>query len=391
MKSIERKLCSYELCSGCMACFNACAFDAIEVKEDSLGMLRPYIRDDLCRNCGRCTQVCPGVTEIKGEKPSIALALYTNNLEDRRTCSSGGVATTLSRTVIDNGGCVFGAGYDKGNVLFKKATTQDELEEFKGSKYVFSNPGLIYREVEKELKAGKFCMFIGTPCQVDGLKHYLGKAYDNLITIDLICHGTPPYKYLEEHMKSIVNDVTNIIPKFRGEDEMRLKLVMCDNNNVCYVKRYDEDIYFHAFLNGIIHREPCYKCRYANIDRVSDITIGDFWGLDKNALGGYDGRISVALLNTQAGKEFFHINEGLFSVEVRKVEEAVSGNAQLRKPSVQHKNRKVFCDEYIKSGSFIKAASKSGIIKEVKHNIIWNRIMFVPRRCKRVINNLLKR
>lgn len=375
------KLCEKDTCTGCMACYNACPVGAVTVKEDDLGVLVPEIKEDKCIDCKKCTRVCPMLNEVEKAQPKQAYALYTKDAADRKTCASGGVATTFSRWVIGQGGVVFGSGFDQQSTpVFKKATKTEQLEEFKGSKYVYVFPGLIYRDVLKELKEGKLCLFVGTPCQVDGLKRFLNKDYDNLVTVDLICHGTPPFSYLKEWLeyKGVDYNAYSVKPEFRGRKDYFLT-VRNEDDKILYSKRINEDVYFESFMSGLISRQSCYSCEYATEKRVSDITIGDFWRIEKGALDGYKGKISVALINTERGENFLKELSDKFVFEKREVKEAVDGNAQLRCPSRVHTERAEFLKGYIAEKSFVKAIKKTSVVRAVTLSCIKNKVLKIPR------------
>lgn len=377
-------LCDAEQCIGCMACYNVCNFHAIDIEKDNLGMFRPIINPNFCKNCGMCTAVCPILVNQPGNFPSSAWALYTKNEQDRKTCSSGGAATTFSRLIIKEGGIVYGTGFDEnGMPVIKRASDQNGLEEFKGSKYVYSFPGRSYRQVENDLKLGQKCLFIGTPCQVDGLKHYLRQPYPNLITVDLICHGTPPYTYLDEYTRQlpISHDGAPLRVAFRGTHDYYFT-VYGNNDAVLYSRKLEEDPYFLSFMKGLICRQPCYHCKYAADHRVSDLTIGDFWGLGRDALNGYQGKVSVVLTNSEKGEQFFHKSVGEFIAEERTVKEAVEGNAQLRRPALLHKDRERFVKSYISEQDFMAALRNTEIIKDTRKNRFTNMLKYVPRLIK---------
>lgn len=381
-------LCEKAQCTGCLACYNACAFHAIQLKKDDLGVVYPQIDAELCRKCGKCAAACPVLHPPKAGRSLEAIALYTKNEKDRKTCASGGVATTLYREVLRNGGVAFGTGFAiDGMPCLKVIETEEDLEKAKGSKYVYAFPGLIYREVELQLKTGKQCLFVGTPCQVAGLRSFLKKEWDNLLAIDLICHGTPPQDYLKEHLQSKSKGKAVAGVKFRGEQGFWL-LAQTETGTPAYSKKFDEDIYFISFLRGLTYREICYSCPYACEKRVGDITIGDFWGIASDAMHGYKGRISAALPNTEKGKAFLQECKSSFEYETRTVEEAIKGNAQLRQPTIPHTQRDVFTSVYQETGSFERAIDATVITRLVKKACIRNRILWLPRWVK---HKLLKK
>lgn len=376
------ELCKTERCTGCMACYSVCPFDAIYLSEDDLGTVYPHIDNTQCRHCNKCVSVCPVLNPCECNYPDSAYALYTKNPEDRRTCASGGVAATMYRAVIEAGGVVFGCGYGQnGKPILKKAEKLDEIEEFKGSKYVYAFPDKIYRTVIETLKTGVQCLFIGTPCQIAGLKASLQNCnQDNLITVDLICHGTPPWTYLNQYAHMRIHNTEKEIAKVTFRGEIDNKVTIWDNaGEQLYCCRQEEDMYFMSFVHCLIYRNICYTCPYANSRRVSDLTIGDFWGLDENALNRYAGKKSVLLTNTENGRRFLKKIIDRFIIEKRTVEEAIQGNAQLNRPSSMHKDRERFCREYVKSKNFSKAVSATSIKNEVRYYRVRNKLLWFPR------------
>ncbi len=384
-----KTVCEANGCTGCMACYAACRFDAIEIQTDELGVLHPCIREDICRNCGACTAVCPSNRPIVTNTPMKAYAMYAADPNDRIKSASGGVASVLYRSVLQGGGAVFGVGYDENAMpILKSADSLTQAEEFAGSKYVYAYPGRIYTEVKERLEKGTKCLFIGTPCQIAGLKGYLSqKEYSNLITIDIICHGVPPFRYLEEYVHT-VNRKKKAVKKvtFRGERNGYLTVWKNDTSYI-FSRKQEEDIYYHSFLRSLIHRHACYSCQYANAHRVSDITIGDFWGLDAKALDGYPGGKSVVLIHTERGDAFMESHLPCFVYEERPVAEAIAGNARLRGPAVPHKDREAFCKVYSESQDFMKAIRVTSIPKETRKYRIRNKVLKLPRRVRDAIKH----
>ena len=202
-------------CTGCSACKNICLKSCITMERDDEGFLYPKINHDACINCGRCESVCPSLNfkaTMPTALPDVFAAVYPNE-KVRRHSSSGGAFTALSELILNDGGIIFGAGFDeKWRVVHTAAENLDELENLRGSKYVQSEIGDVYKRVKVELKKDRPVLFSGTPCQCAGLKSFLGKDYDNLLTVDVICHGTPSpmlwEKYLEHHAQS--HDIAHV-------------------------------------------------------------------------------------------------------------------------------------------------------------------------------------
>lgn len=358
------EICKKEKCTGCFACMNICPHDAISCGTDEMNKTIPIVSSDKCTECGFCAKICPANHPVQKNYPLKCFAAWSKDEQERKYCSSGGIATELSKAVIAEGGVVYGAAFDEAlklnHIEVKKI---EEVERLKGSKYVQSYTGLMLRKVKENLTAGKKVLFIGTPCQVAGVRAYLRKDYENLILVDLICHGTPPIAYLKEYVKAIDPEgkATNLT--FRGKNNFCLTLY--EKEEVLYSKRSKRDYYFSAFLNGLIYRDNCYACEYARAERGSDITIGDFWKLNRATLKShYMGRISAVLVNTETGIRVWENFQDRFEFEERKAEEAIQGNDQLRRPSDVHEDRKIFEELYLK-GDFASAVKTPNMKKAI--------------------------
>ena len=380
------KLCERKDCLSCCACYASCPRNAISMIEDKLGKLIPVIDQSICIGCGLCEKACPQMHRVERKKP---LACYAGYLKDDKKAgrsASGGFATAIARQVTRKNGAVFGAAFQDGQFAFSGGSDETFLENLRGSKYVYSFPGKIYSEIKEHLSDGKYCLFIGLPCQVAGLSAYLGKKYDCLVTVDLICHGAPPFRYLSDYIEQMGYSEDYSSVSFRGEKNYFLTL-KSHNGSQLYSRRQQEDEYFEAFMSGLINRECCYSCQFACDSRVSDITVGDFWGLSKDALNGYKGRVSCALLNTEKGIEVFKEAARELIVERRQTAEAIAGNDQLRAPSKCHPSRKAFEDAYISNG-FTYAMKSAGISGKVKLLRVKNKLFWAPRKIKRVCRNV---
>jgi len=359
------QICNEDQCTGCFACMNGCFHNAIECGMDENGKIIPKIIEDACTECGLCKKICPVNSHIKKEKPHECYAAWTKDRKSRRIASSGGVAIEFSKYFIENHAVVYGSTF-AGEFQLKhtRAETYEEVERFCGSKYVQSYVGKSYRNVKKDLESGKQVLFIGTPCQIAGLKAYLRNDYEKLLTVDLICHGTPPMQYLKEYVEEIVGKDKATEVSFRGKRDYRMMIY--GGKKVLYSKRFRRDPYYVAFLQGLISRDNCYSCDYADIKRCSDITIGDFWGIDRKSLSqSYNGKISVVLINTLKGKEMWKKMKGGLIYEKREISEAVAGNIPLRQSSNFSPDRKKFLDNYQKE-DFIHAIITPKVEKELE-------------------------
>lgn len=364
------KICDENSCLGCCACINICPKDAISMVENMYGSTIPKVNMEKCIVCNSCINVCPNNKNTEKSRSDYAYAVWSKNDEDITYSSSGGAAAVFSRFILRNNGIVFGAVFNDSTVKHIRVDNELELYKLRGSKYVQSQVGMVYRLVKKEVMDNTLVLFIGTPCQIAGLQNYLGKQYENLVTIDLICHGTPPKRYLQEYINNVIKkiDVWNNVT-FRGEKDYFLTVL--NDNHILYQCKADEDLYFKAFLDGLIFRENCYQCKYACIDRVSDITIGDFWGLDKTKLSHpYTGKVSLVLLNSYKGKRLFNCCKEEFVWEKRNISEALNPQqGNLMQPSTKHIDRQIFIDNYNQIG-FVKAVKKTRVGKIIRNERI---------------------
>lgn len=338
-----------KMCSGCGACLAACPQNAIRFWEDAYARRVPEIDEAKCIHCELCVKTCPINQEYFKPKEihQKCYALQAKEKKYIKGCSSGGIATMISRYIVSVGGYVFGCKFDASMKLeYTECGSMEELEKIKGSKYVQSDLSPCYTQIKKRLEEGASVLVIGVPCQIAGVRGYLKKDYEKLYLLDLICHGTPPVRYLKEHLKRFDQKKIGTV-LFRGGEGFVLK-VMDVKNKEMYSVHSKEDEYYHAFLNGLTYRDNCYSCPYAATERVSDMTLGDFWGLDKKTLKKeYEGPISVGLVNTSKGERLFEEVKNLLIWEERSLAEALKENEQLNHPVCpDEKDRKTFLKYY---------------------------------------------
>lgn len=360
-------ICKKDSCTGCLACMNVCPKDAIVYKENEYGVPSAVIDQEKCIGCKACVKVCPVNHPVEKKEPLACYAAWSNNVKERKFSTSGGIASEISRAIVNDGGIVFGAAFDSDmNVCHVAADSEEALRRFRGSKYVQSYIGKSYREIKQALLDGKKVLFTGTPCQAAGLRNYLGKEYENLFIIDLICHGTPPMSYLRDYLKetgggSKVSDIS-----FREGNDYCLTIT--GEGKKLYKKTANCDYYLLAFLRGITQRENCFHCDYAQGKRCSDITIGDFWKLNRKTMSSrYNGRVSVVLINTEKGNQLWESCKDRFTFEKREFEEAKRGNGPLKGPSSKPKDRDAFLDA-VKSSGFSYAIKNSQLKDDIKRN-----------------------
>ena len=338
-------LASKKSCTGCMACVQVCPKQAIEIGSDELGNTYPKIAEDQCIRCGQCQKHCPEQISLTAAMPRNAYACWSLDANNRKTSASGGAAAEFYAAALEDGYWICGAEYaSNGAVVHTLSRDFESIPRYKQSKYVFSDTLGIYGRIKDLLNQGNKVLMISLPCKIAGLLAFLGKTYDNLLTVDIVCHGTPPAKMLQEHISHAAGVNDNFVIKFR-EDNLFLLSVESQGRKL-YQKIGREDHYLAAFLTGLNYRDSCYQCQYAKPERISDITICDFWGLGTEIPfeHPYTGSISAVLLNTEKGALFFGESHSRLFVEERPVSEAIRGNAQLNAPTPVHPYRDAFLE-----------------------------------------------
>ena len=343
----------YTKCMGCHACVSKCPQTCISMKADELGFLYPVIDDKKCVNCGLCVKTCEKVKKIPDcSKTREIYAVKNRNIDIVKASSSGGVFSALSNYVLKNQGVIVGAVYDDAmNVKHVFAETFTQRDKMRGSKYTYSLCDInIFTQVEKTLKTGKLVMFVGTPYQVSALKIFLEKEYENLFLVDLLCHGICAPIIYSDFLKDIRKtnkEVIDINFRYHETDWHSPKTVVTyDNRKSKKTERVNS--YFKMFVRDYCLRESCYTCSFASFDRVSDVTLGDFWGIE-NCHKEFDDveGVSVCVINTMKGKSLFENAKN--ELDVLKCEEKDCTHKQLN--GLPHKGRnQEFIDDYLKYG-----------------------------------------
>lgn len=288
---------------------------------------------------------------------------YDRDNESRSKSSSGGIFPLLSKYVLDKDGVVFGVRFDdEFNVIHDYFDNIHELDKFRGSKYVQSKLGNTFLKVKEFLEQNRYVLFTGTPCQIVGLRNFLNKDYDKLITCDLICHGTPKVEVWKDYIKYIEQKYDSKIKyinfKEKNSSWRKFNMLIELNNGIIHKKGTLVDKFLWMFLNDYILTSNCYKCRYTNTNRMGDFTIGDFWGVDKRRPSLYDDKgTSLIFVNSdKAEKIFDNIKEKLIYEEIS-VEESVQ--RMLRESASKPENYDDFWIEYNTNG-MIAALKKVG-------------------------------
>lgn len=343
------------ICSGCGACYSVCPAHAISMVENSEGFLYPEINMSKCVNCGLCLTVCPAENSKSKnfKKPKCYAVMAKDNIREKS--SSGGMFTLLADYILGNGGYVCGAAYDKDfSVHHIIIDNSDDLDKLRGSKYVQSVTGDCYKKIKSLLEEGKQVLFSGTPCQVAGMYGYLqGKVYDNLLTMELLCHGAPSYKILKKSLEEVCNfeDIERL--NFRDKS-----LNWCSTSLVLYMKDGTKSVlnikdfsYEKGFHKGLFNRMSCAPCKFAALPRQADITVADWWGINMfcKDMDDKKGTSLVLLNNKKAEKVYETIKPEAYKTKPISLKCAKqSVNKTIYRPLSHHLGREKFFDNFKK-------------------------------------------
>ncbi len=356
---METILKNMDLCYGCNACVNKCPKSAITMQPDECGFLYPVIDTKKCVDCKLCQKTCPAASTYYGNSDTPEAYALAASEDVLYNSSSGGVFTLLAEEVLRSGGYVAGASYDENLVVRHELIfSLEDLDRIRRSKYVQSDTRMTFKETEVLIKSGKPVLYVGTPCQIAGLLKFLGKNYDNLLTVDLICHGVPSPQYLANYLDKH-HDVSQIADvEFRTRDGwgVGLNVVMKDGTNINLPNM--QSSYMKGFLKDITLRKSCYTCKYTCLPRKGDLTIGDLWSASKMKLDvPHQKGISVILANNAKGKAFLEraTENSVHTYQMQKLSSLKGLNANIFKTSL-HNTCDVFNENY-KNMDFDKAVN----------------------------------
>ena len=389
-------------CCGCNACVQRCPKQCITMQADNEGFLYPIVNTAACIDCGLCEKVCPVINQAEPQQPLKVYAAYNKNEDIRMQSSSGGIFTLLAEEIINKGGVVFGVKFNKDWLPeFGYTETIEGLSSFRGSKYVQAIVGGAYKQAEEFLKAGREVLFSGTPCQIAGLKRYLRKEYDKLLTVDIICHGVPSpkvwNKYLKETCSKLLETRTDekksVISANGGEPKscieaisfrskitgwkkysflLKLNFPTFDGKNTgVFAETLDKNAFMRAFLSDTILRPSCYACPAKQGKSHSDITIADFWGIDTiDPAFDDDKGCCLVLLNTEKGSTVYNLFH-LTSKE-KTFEEGIKHNSAYYRSCKPHPSRTRFfkgLDNATNLSIYISKMQKPTFAMRIKNRI----------------------
>ena len=378
-------------CSGCGACKEICSQEAIVMKEDEEGFLQPHLLMDKCINCNACDKVCPIKNSdlIKSIKCD-AYAAINKNKKVLNLSSSGGIFSVIADFILKNNGIVYGASFDENLKLIHKGVKHfDELNDLRGSKYFQSYSFNCFSEIKEHLKNGKLVYFTGTGCQVAALKLYLHKEYDNLITSDLICHGVPSHLLFDNIISVYEKKYKRKVLNYKFRDKYANG--WSSSQTVKYIKngKTKNDLYnpilasyIKAFMSADFFRESCYNCPFACVNRCGDITLADYWNIEKyhkfNSING----VSALLVNTLKGEKILSLISSNIKYINTNIEYIKAENTNLHTPSKRTDYRSISYKELSSNAlntlmRYTNTSKKAKIKFWIKHYMLSFKLYFL--------------
>lgn len=363
------EICPEERCTGCMACSARCPLSCIAPRIDQEGFVRPEIDGERCVECGACKRVCPAVSGLDlNPEPRSAYLFRTKDRENMIACASGGAFVDLSKSFLASWEkrAAFGVSYDdqwaaRHSVVF----SIDHLGSFSGSKYSQSDIGDSFSEAKDLLESGYGVVFSGVPCQIAGLKQFLGKEYDNLLCIDLICHGvgSPQVfsRYAESLEKKNGSKLVNFCQTLKINGWMGKRVFARFENGNVYSRMAItfDDPYMTAFLKHVIMRPSCYECEFTRLTRAGDLTIGDAWGVERQKPRSYYQQgVSLVLASTRKGFDAIRGCSSTAQVEEVDIGPYLASNPQLQKHIDKPENRDSLIRLAVSDASFESFSSR---------------------------------
>ena len=375
-------------CCGCAACVQICPKQCISMQADSEGFLYPAVDADICVQCGVCERVCPVLHNptLSAKKPEI-YAAYALDTDIREVSSSGGIFSLLAEWVLNHQGLVFGAAFDEDfSVHHIKVESAADMYKLRGSKYLQSRIENTYAEAKTALEEGKMVLFSGVGCQIAGLRTYLKKDFDNLYTADVLCHGVPSprlwEKYVREQESCICSNITSASFRSKVQGWKVFSMEHYFDNGQRYCKSLTEDSFMQCFLRNICLRPACHNCQFKKFPRVSDLTIGDAWGIADYMPDMDDDRgTSLVIINSSRGNQLWNAVKNQTKFRKGKMEQLLPPSADSRRSVRPHYRRNRFFRDMEKGVSMEKLAKLS-------RKPLHRRVLSFG---KRVLKSLLKK
>lgn len=351
------KIQNKQLCTGCLTCASVCPKGCISALPDEKGFLYPKVDENLCVNCGLCEKACP-VTNLKENYcEKFVFAAKNKNDDLRKTESSGGVFGCIADEVLNKNGVVFGAAFlgDFKSVKHIAVDNKADIEKLYGSKYLQSDIADSFKLAEKYLKNDKYVLFSGTSCQIAGLKAFLKRDYEKLITVDVVCHGVPSPKiwrdYCLKQEEKEKSQITNVVfrDKSSGWSKYSVNVEFSNGKKLCELA--SKNAYMQGFLSNVYLRDSCYACKFKQNNVLSDITLGDFWGVQNVLPDFYDEKgVSAVIINTLKGRDVFDGVKEKLEVTAVSYESVEKGNPSLVKAVAMPDKTDKFWRDYNNKG-----------------------------------------
>lgn len=375
-------------CCGCEACASICPKKCIRMEEDEEGFRYPVVDKEKCVDCKLCEKVCPIMVEAKKqvlENPE-CYAAYNKNDEILKDSSSGGIFSLFAKTIISKNGIVYGvkqsSTYD---IKFTRIDNEKDLKELRGSKYLQAKVDNIYSSVKKDLENDKYVLFSGTPCQIAALYKFLNKEYEKLYTVDVVCHGVPSNKVYRKYIDYMENKNKSKVVNIRWRDKVKgwgpNRVTVFFENGKKETSASSKNPFQTGFLNNIYLRNSCYKCIYAKLPRIGDVSLADFWGYDgelkeKNNNKG----LSAIIVSTQKGREMFTAIQNDINYHSVTKEYLMSKSRHVYiHPEENNQREKFFKD--LETMSFDKISKKY----KMKENILEKYLSKAKRKIKKIM------
>lgn len=382
------------ICCGCLACVDVCPAKCVNTKLNDEGFVYTSVDNVNCIQCGKCFDVCPATTKSTTKYKQSVYAAYSKEQAIRMRGSSGGVFEEIAKHLISEGYYVCGATFEDMKLKHKIIDTQEKLPALLKSKYIQSNTAGIYADINKLLNADKKVFFCGTPCQVSALKNYVSpQKLSSLLTADIICHGVPSQYMFDGYISSLEERMHGKIVDYRFREK---------DNKYSHAHGYSFDIklkdkvktihgiytnseFYNAFKNYSIFRNSCYDCKYATTSRVSDITLGDFWGIEKYESGfDTDAGVSMVVINSSRGYDIWDKIKANYVTKQMPIEYAIESNHCFSKSTVKPANRDAIFDMFKKYGYKATAKKFFGINKGFVYKLYW----MIPPSARRFIRKI---
>ncbi|NLJ70774.1 MAG: 4Fe-4S binding protein [Clostridiaceae bacterium] len=379
-------------CSGCEACVSVCPKHAITMKPDKFGFIFPYIDKSLCIDCGLCMKKCQFKNDEISNSKSKVYAVVNKNEEMCISSASGGAFTALAQWIFDKNGIVVGCAWDE-HIMPKHIiiSSMKDIGKLQGSKYVQSSMGVIYEHVKEYLEHDRYVLFSGTPCQCAAIRAYLNRKYEKLFCVELLCHGVPNAKMFREYLDMLEKKMRAKIIDIHFRDKklgwgalLRIDYLKEGRHRIKYLKPEESYYYYYFFKRSLFFRESCYSCKYASEHRLSDFTIGDYWG-GQNFHPTFDQAKGISVLIATGEKAINTLPElrNYLLMEESSIDYVKIENGQVSKPSLKDSSYDELLERLTTRGS---EAFEEEYHKRYRKNVFFGKLKrLVPLWVKRIL------